>query len=87
MYIKPTAAIAILFVLQPLILTGHELRRRIPNQSDPTVTNKTSSGENTSMSDRERVGLRGPVQPCTEERTTPAFENFPGTNFYKQVRP
>src|ERR1700730_4757876 len=33
------------------------------------------------MSDREKVGLRGPVQQCTEERTTPAFENFPGTSY------
>src|ERR1700688_4274213 len=32
------------------------------------------------MSDREKAGLRGPVQQCTEERTTLAFENFPGTS-------
>jgi YD repeat-containing protein len=81
MYIKPTAAIALLFVLQPLILTGHDLTRPANNQSDPTVTNKTSCGENTSMSDREKAGLRGPVLQCIEERTTPAFENFPGTSY------
>jgi YD repeat-containing protein len=33
------------------------------------------------MSDREKAGLRGPVQQCTEERTTPAFENFPATSY------
>jgi YD repeat-containing protein len=81
MYIKPTPAIALLFVLQPLILIGRDLPRPANNQSDPTVTNKTSSGENTSMADREKVGLRGSVQQCSEERTTPAFENFPGTSY------
>jgi YD repeat-containing protein len=60
---------------------GNDLPRPASTQSDPTVTNKTSSGENTSMSDREKAGLRGPVQQCTEERTTPAFENFPGTSY------
>jgi YD repeat-containing protein len=81
MYIKPTAAIALLLVLQPPILMGNDLPRPANSQSEPTVTNKTSSGENTPMSDREKVGLRGPVQECTEERTTPAFENFPGTSY------
>jgi len=81
MYIKLTAAIALLFVLQPPILMGNDLPRPANSQSDPTVKNKTSSGENTSMSDREKVGLRGPVQQCAEERTTPAFENFPGTSY------
>ena|ERR1700719_4019545 len=81
MYIKPTPAIALLFVLQPLILIGRDLPRPANNQSDPTVTNKTFSGENTSMADREKVDLRGPVQQCSEERTTPAFENFPGTSY------
>ena len=33
------------------------------------------------MSDREKAGLRDPVQQCTEERTTPAFENFPATSY------
>jgi hypothetical protein len=33
------------------------------------------------MSDREKVGLRGLVQQFTEERTTPAFENFSGTSY------
>jgi YD repeat-containing protein len=33
------------------------------------------------MSDLEKAGLRGPVQQCTEERTTPAVENFPGTSY------
>jgi YD repeat-containing protein len=81
MYIKPTAAIAILFVLQPLTRLGDDLPRPANSQSDPTVTNKTSSGESTSMSDREKAGLRGTVQQCTEERTTRAFENFPGTSY------
>jgi YD repeat-containing protein len=81
MYIKPTAAIAILFVLHPPILTANDLPRPANSQSDPPVTNKTSTGENPSMSDREKAGLRGPVQQCTEERTTPVFENFPGTSY------
>lgn len=81
MYIKPTAAIALLFLLQPLILTANDLPHPANSQSDPTVTNKTPSGENTSMPDREKAGLRGPVQQCTEERTTPAFESFLGTSY------
>jgi YD repeat-containing protein len=83
MYIKHTTSIALLFLLQPLILTVNDLPRPANSQSDPAtaITNKTSTGENTPMSDREKVGLRGPVQQCTEERTTPAFENFPGTSY------
>jgi hypothetical protein len=54
MYIKPTAVIVLLFVLQPLILMGDELPRRTPNQSDPTVTIKTSTGEKSSMSTAKR---------------------------------
>jgi YD repeat-containing protein len=81
MYIKPTAAFAILFVSHPPILTANDLPRPANWQSDPTITNKTSNGENASMSDREKAGLRGPVQQCTEERTTPAFDNFPGTSY------
>ena len=81
MYIRPIAAIAILFVFHPLVLTANDLPHPANSQSEPAITNKTSSGENTSMSDREKVGLRGPVQQCTEERTTPAFDNFPGTSY------
>jgi len=33
------------------------------------------------MSDREKAGLRGPVSECTEERTTPAGENYPEAKF------
>jgi YD repeat-containing protein len=81
MYIKPTAAIALLFVLQPPILIANDLPRSANNQSDPAVTNKTSAGEKSPMSDREKAGLRGPVQQCAEERTTPPFETFPGTSY------
>jgi YD repeat-containing protein len=80
-YIKPTAVIVLLFVLQSRILMGNDLPRAANSQSDPTVTIKTSTGEKSSMSDREKAGLRGHVQQCTEERTTPAFENFPGTSY------
>jgi YD repeat-containing protein len=81
MYVKPTAVIALLFILQPPFLMGNDLPRPANSQSDPALSNKISTGESTSMSDREKVGLRGPVQQCTEERTTPAFENFPGTSY------
>lgn len=33
------------------------------------------------MSDREKAGLRGPVQQCTEEQTVPAFENVPAATY------
>jgi YD repeat-containing protein len=58
-----------------------ELPRPTPYQSDATITNKIPTGEKSQMSDREKAGLRGPVQQCTEERTTPAFENFPATSY------
>jgi YD repeat-containing protein len=78
MYIKLT--VAMLAMLQSLILMADELPRPTPYQSDATITNKISTGEKSHMSDREKAGLRGPVQQCTEERTTPAFENFPATS-------
>jgi YD repeat-containing protein len=81
MYIKPTAAIALLLPLQPLILTGEELPRRISHQSDPAITNKASAGEKSAMSDRDSAGLRGPVQQYTEEHTNPAVENFPAWTY------
>src|ERR1700730_2679362 len=33
------------------------------------------------MSDREKAGLRGPVQQCTEEQTIPAFESVPSATY------
>jgi YD repeat-containing protein len=79
MYIKLAAAIATLFILQPLILTADELRSGTSYQSDPAITNKISSGDKSPMSDREKSGLRGPVQQCTEEHTFPPSGDFPGT--------
>ena len=79
MYIK--LAVATLATLQLLILIGDELLRRTPYHSDVVISNKISSGEKSSISDREKAGLRGPVQQCTEERITPAFENFPATSY------
>jgi hypothetical protein len=79
MYIKLT--VAMLAMLQSMILMADELPRPTPYQSDATITNKISTGEKSQMSDREKAGLRGPVQQCTEERTTPAFENFPATSY------
>jgi len=74
-------AVVIFATLQPLLLMSDELPRLISNQSAPAITNKISSGEKSSMSDREKAGLRGPIQRCTEERTTPAFENVPATTY------
>jgi YD repeat-containing protein len=79
MYIK--LAVAIVAALQPFILMGDEVGHATSFQSDGTIPNEISSGEKSSMSDREKAGLRGPVQQCTEERTTPAFENFPATSY------
>jgi YD repeat-containing protein len=80
MYIKLTFA-AILATLQPLNIMGDELPSTASYQSDAAITNKIFSGEKSSMTDREKAGLRGPVQQCTEERTNPAFENFPATSY------
>jgi YD repeat-containing protein len=79
MYIK--LAVALLVALQPPILMADELPSRTSHQPDAAITNKISTGEKSLMSDREKAGLRGPVQQCTEERTTLAFENFPGTSY------
>jgi YD repeat-containing protein len=75
MYTK--LSVAMLSMLQPLILMADELPRPTPYHSDATIPNKISSGEKSSMSDREKAGLRGPVQQCIEQRTTPAFHNVP----------
>lgn len=39
------------------------------------------SGKTPGPSDREKAGLRGPVQSCTEERTTPTVAGFPETKY------
>jgi len=79
MYIK--LAVATLATLQLLILIGDELLRRTPYQSDVVISNKISSGEKSSMSDREKAGIRGPAQQCTEVHTNPAFENVPAWTY------
>jgi YD repeat-containing protein len=58
-----------------------ELPGSTSNHPDLTAANKTTHGANSSMTDREKAGLRGPVQQYTEEQTIPAFENFPATTF------
>ena len=57
-------------------MSGESLRATT-DQSDPAITNKLSSGENSSMSDREKAGLRGPVELYTEDHTFPAVDNIP----------
>jgi hypothetical protein len=79
MYIN--LAVAILAMLQPSILMADELPRPTPYQSDAPTTNKISTGEQSPMSDREKAGLRGPVQQCIEEQTIPAFENVPAATY------
>jgi YD repeat-containing protein len=81
MYLKPATAIVVLSILQSLNLMADELPRHTSYQSDASITNKTSSGEKSPMSDRERAGLRGPVQQCTEEQAIPAFENVPAATY------
>jgi YD repeat-containing protein len=67
------------------IATADSHRRRIAQwhlptyQSDSTITNKISTGEQSPVSDRKKAGLRGPVQQCTEEHTFPPSGDFPGT--------
>jgi YD repeat-containing protein len=79
MYIQ--LAVAILATLQPLLLLGDELPMRIAYQSDSAISNKIPSGEKSPMSDREKAGLRGPVQQCTEGQIVPAFENIPAATY------
>jgi len=74
MYLK--LAVAILATLQPWTFLSGESLRATPDQSDPAITNKLSSGEIASMSDREKAVLRGPVELYTEEHTFPAFDNI-----------
>src|ERR1700732_1028817 len=84
MYIK--LAVATLATLQPLVVMANELSRPISSQPDTAISNKTSSGEKSPMSDREKAGLRGPVQQYTEERTSPAFENFPARSHFTTTK-
>jgi hypothetical protein len=67
-YINPIAAIAALSILQSLNLMADEFPRHTTHQSDAAVTNKITSGEKSFLSDREKAGLRGPVEQCTEEQ-------------------
>jgi YD repeat-containing protein len=79
MYTK--IAITAFAMWQPWVAAADKLSRTPSSQSDTPISNKTSSGEKSSMSDREKAGLRGPVQQCTEEQTIPAFENMPSTTY------
>ena len=79
MYLK--LAVAILATLPPWTFMSGESLRATTDQSDPAITNKLSSGEIASMSDREKAGLRGPVELYTEEHTFPAFENVPARTY------
>jgi YD repeat-containing protein len=77
MYIK--LGIAFLAILQSSGVTANASPTNIPEQSDTNIPNKIAPGEKFPMTDRENAGLRGPVQKYIEERTNPAFENFPGS--------
>jgi YD repeat-containing protein len=79
MYLK--LAVAILATLPPWTFMSGESLRATTDQSDPAITNKLSSGEIASMSDREKARLRGPVELYTEEHTFPAFENVPARTY------
>jgi YD repeat-containing protein len=74
-------AVALLATLQPFAFMSGESLRATPDQSDPAITNKLSGGENSSMSDREKAGLRGPVELYTEEHTFPAVDNVPARTY------
>jgi len=78
-YIK--FAVAVFATLQPFILMCQELPGRTSNQPDMAIPDKLSGGEIASMSDRERVGLRGPVELYTEEHTFPPFDNVPARTY------
>lgn len=73
--------LASLATLQLLMLLRDEVPDRTSHQSDAAVTNKITSGEKSPMSDREKAGLRGPVQQCTEEQFIPAFENVSAASY------
>jgi YD repeat-containing protein len=79
MYLK--LAVAILATLPPWTFMSGESLRATTDQSDPAITNKLSSGEIASMSDREKDGLRGPVELYTEAHTFPAVDNIPARTY------
>src|SRR5438105_3992868 len=50
-----------------------------PNQLGPEAT--STSGKDPAMSEREKAGLRGPVERCTEQRVSPAVGGIPEMKF------
>jgi len=69
-------AVILLFLLLPQSSTCGMGSRTSDEQSTETA-GKPSDGESPAMSDRERAGLRGPVEQCTEETITPRGSNYP----------
>jgi len=64
------AAIFVL-VVAPRFATA-DTKASPANRQSAKASDKTSQGEIPKMSDREKAGLRGPVESCTVENTTPA---------------
>ena len=52
-----------------------------PGRQISTTADTKPQGDISKMSDREKAGLRGPVAECTEERITPAVENYPESKY------
>jgi YD repeat-containing protein len=77
---------AILLFLLPARCTVSRATLQYLNRHDTASAAKTSDGGHSPMSDREKAGLRGPVQQCTEQRTTPAVENFPARTYVSTTK-
>jgi len=74
------AAILVL-VVTPRFATA-DTKASPANQQSAKASDKTSQEEIPKMSDREKAGLRGPVESCTVENTTPAG---PSTHAWRMV--
>jgi YD repeat-containing protein len=71
-----SALAAILFLL-PLQPGDAKTASSQNNQQGARSDAETSHGQPPALSDREKAGLHGPVEECTEESTTPPSGNSP----------
>ena len=73
-------AAILLFLLLPQS-SNCKMGSRTSDEQSTGTTGTASDGERPTMSDRERAGLRGPVEQCTEETITPSGSNYPAMRY------
>lgn len=75
--VNHTFVAILLFLLAPQS-SNCRMASRTSDQQGIDTTGTASHGESPTMSDRDRAGLRGPVEQCTEETITLPGPTYPG---------